>query len=189
MSRTSTEPLPPPSHVIKYMGKARSMLITAGGLGFIQPMGGTWGSLPPVVVAFVLAILAVPDWQINLTLVILLLIGSVSCIRFGALAEEAFGRKDPNPVVADEVAGQAIATLWLPWQAGVANGAFWWNALFAGSAFVMFRLIDVIKPPPARNLEHIRGGFGILVDDLIAGAMALIAIQLIFRLFVSVPVH
>ena len=177
-------PLPPPSLVIERMGKARALLITAGGLGFIQPMGGTWGSLPPVVIAFALAILAVPDWQINVVLVILMLIGAVACIRFGALAEEAFERKDPNPVVADEVAGQAIAVFLLPWESGVANGAFWWNALLAGSAFVAFRIIDVIKPPPARNLEHIRGGMGILVDDLVAGAMALLVVQIVFRVLV-----
>ena len=175
---------PAPSEVIAKMGLARALLITGGGAGFIQPMGGTWGSIPPVAIAFCMAILSVPDWQINLVLLILLCIGSVACIRFGRLAEDVYQRKDPNPVVADEVAGQSIAALALPWQAGVADGAFWWNALLAASAFLAFRIIDVIKPPPARNLEHIRGGVGILVDDLVAGCMALAVVQVIFRLFV-----
>lgn len=182
MSKKSSTPLPPASVVISRMGFVRSMYITAGGLGFIQPMGGTWGSLPPVVVAFLMSILAMPGWQINTALVLLGLVGCVACIRFGTLAEEAFERKDPNPVVADEVAGQAIATLALPWQMGCQDGAFWHNAFLAGSAFVVFRIIDVIKPPPARNLEHIKGGMGILVDDLVAGAMALAVVQVFWRL-------
>lgn len=185
MSSSTKEPLPRPWKVIQHMGMMRALLITGGGTGFIQPMGGTWGSIPPVAIAFLLAILSVPVWQINAVLVILLLIGSIACIRFGALAEEAYQRKDPNPVVADEVAGQAIATFMLPWQAGVADGAFWWNVLLAASAFVAFRVIDVIKPPPARNLEHIRGGMGILVDDLVAGAMALVVVQIVFRVLVA----
>ena len=171
-------PLPPPSEIIARMGWSRAMLITAGGLGFIQPFGGTWGSLPPAVVAFLLAWAAVPEWQLNMSLVVLGLIGCVACLRFGSLAEEAYGRKDPNPVVADEIAGQAIALLVLPWHLG----EFWWNAFLAGSAFVVFRIIDIIKPPPARNLEQIKGGMGILVDDLVAGAMALVVVQLAWRL-------
>jgi phosphatidylglycerophosphatase A len=173
-------PLPKRAEIIERMGWTRAMLVTAGGLGCIQPFGGTWGSLPPTVVAFVLAWAAVPEWQLNVSLVVLGLIGCVACIRFGSLAEEAYGRKDPNPVVADEIAGQAIALLALPWHLG----EFWWNGFLAGSAFIAFRIFDIIKPPPARNLEHIKGGMGILVDDLVAGAMALAVVQVVWRLFV-----
>jgi phosphatidylglycerophosphatase A len=176
----SKPPLPAPSIVIARMGWVRAMFITAGGLGFIQPFGGTWGSLPPTIVAFLLAWAAVPGWQLNGVLVLLGLVGCVACLRFGDLAEEAFVRKDPNPVVADEVAGQAIALLLLPWHLG----EFWWNGVLAGSAFIAFRIVDIVKPPPARNLEHIKGGMGILVDDLVAGAMALVIVQVVWRVFV-----
>ena len=177
----SRAPLIPPSEAMRKMGTTRGLLITAGGLGFIQPAGGTWGSVPPVAVALLLAILAVPEWQLNLVVVLIGLVGVVSCLRFGGLAEQVYGRKDPNPVVADEIAGQSVALLLLPWQTGVADGALWWNVMIAASAFFAFRFFDIFKMPPASSVEHLKGGVGILVDDLIAGGMALVVIQVFWR--------
>ena len=140
----SRDPLIPPSEAMRRMGTIRGLLITAGGLGFIQPAGGTWGSTPPVAVALLLALLAVPAWQLNVVVVLVGLVGVVSCLRFGSLAEQAYGRKDPNPVVADEIAGQSVALLFLPWQAGIADNAIWWNIAIAASAFfasIVFALI------------------------------------------------
>ena len=180
----SRDPLLPPGEAMRRMGTIRGLFVTAGGLGFIQPAGGTWGSIPPVAAAWLLAILAAPTWQVNLAVVLLGLIGCVACVRFGGVAEEVYGRKDPNPVVADEIAGQAVATLFLPWKMGIEDGAFWWNVALAATAFLAFRFFDIIKPPPARNLEHIKGGMGILVDDLVAGAMALAFVQLVWRVLI-----
>ena len=50
------------------------------------------------------------------------------------------------------------------------------------AAFVLFRIFDVLKPPPANGLQRLGGGLGILVDDLVAGAMALVVLQLVVRL-------
>jgi phosphatidylglycerophosphatase A len=73
--------------------------------------------------------------------------------------EASSGRKDPSIVVIDEVVGQWVAL------AGVASHN--WKSWLA--AFVLFRALDVWKPAPARQVERLRGGFGIVADDLIAG--------------------
>jgi phosphatidylglycerophosphatase A len=81
-------------------------------------------------------------------------------------AEEAMGQLDPGPVVIDEVAGQVIAFLIQP-----ASG---WKSLLGG--FLLFRFFDVLKPFPARRLEQLRGGWGIMTDDVVAGVYAGLAL-------------
>jgi phosphatidylglycerophosphatase A len=78
-----------------------------------------------------------------------------------------FGSKDPRPFVLDEVAGMLIAGLaaWTPWNT--------WTPLALAIAFFWFRVTDVIKPPPVRQLERLPGAWGILMDDVAAGLMAL----------------
>jgi phosphatidylglycerophosphatase A len=71
------------------------------------------------------------------------------------------GRKDPGLVVVDEVAGQWVSLLFLPFTLGTAVAAFF-----------LFRLMDVLKPWPARDLEHLPGGVGIVADDIMAGVYA-----------------
>ena len=72
------------------------------------------------------------------------------------------GEKDPSIVVVDEVVGQ-----WLT-LAGIS--AFSWRSWLA--AFLLFRLFDIWKPPPVRQLERLRGGAGIMADDVMAGLYA-----------------
>lgn len=84
-------------------------------------------------------------------------------------AEKALGIVDPGPVVIDEVAGQMIAFL-VPSLTG-------WKALLAG--FLLFRIFDVLKPFPARRAEHLPGGWGIMTDDVIAGAYSALALLLL----------
>ena len=106
---------PSPAEVIRSMGFVPAMAVTSCGLGFLRPASGTWGSLPPAVVAAGLATASVPGWQIDVAMLLLLAIGCVACLRFGEAAERATGKKDPGQVVADEVAGQAVTLLALPW--------------------------------------------------------------------------
>ena len=160
----------------------RMAMLTVGGLGHAPIASGTFGSIPPVVLAFVLVQLSQPHWVVNLCLVLLAIAFSIACVRFGAYAESTFGKKDPGQVVADEVAGQSVALLFLPWAEPGTEGALGWNALLAVAAFIAFRFFDILKPPPARNLERIQGGTGILVDDLVTGLMALIAVQILSHL-------
>ena len=80
--------------------------------------------------------------------------------------------KDPGIVVIDEVAGQYIALLTVPFLFDPA----WWSIIVA---FVLFRFFDIVKPYPARRLEDIKGGLGVMADDLIAGVYAGIGVMLI----------
>jgi phosphatidylglycerophosphatase A len=81
--------------------------------------------------------------------------------------EASSGRKDPSIVVIDEVVGQWVALV------GVAGH----NWLGWVGAFLLFRLFDIWKAPPARQLEKLRGGAGIVADDIIAGAYAALALH------------
>ena len=81
------------------------------------------------------------------------------------VAEAALGEKDPGAIVIDEVAGMTLSVLLLPFTLPV---------LLVG--FVLFRIFDVVKPFPAGRAQALRGGFGVMVDDLIAGLYALIVL-------------
>lgn len=159
----------------------RLNLLTVFGLGLLRPAPGTWGSLPPPAFALLLIWLIGPSWHVDVCLVLLAAIFTSVCIRFGAEAETHFGRKDPSAVVADEVAGQAIALLFLPWRAFTDTSSFLWNIALAGTAFLMFRAMDIIKPPPAHKLQRLTGGAGIVIDDLLAGVYALALTHLLAR--------
>lgn len=166
----------------------RLMLLTVFGLGHMRPASGTWGSTPPVVVALVLVWLlgsqtlgVFEHITINVALVLIGLIFTIACIKFGAEAEAKFGKKDPGQVVADEVAGQCVALLALPWRAMTDTDALLWNGAMAAIAFFSFRVLDILKPPPAHQSQQLGGGLGIVVDDLIAGFYALIVTQLAAR--------
>jgi phosphatidylglycerophosphatase A len=76
------------------------------------------------------------------------------------------GVRDPGPVVLDEVVGQWWALSLMAWG-GVAMRPW---ALAVG--FALFRLLDVLKPPPIRQVERLPGGYGIVADDLLAGLVA-----------------
>lgn len=84
----------------------------------------------------------------------------------GTRAERLIQKKDPSIVVIDEVAGQMIALLSVPLWLHT-----WWSIV---SAFVLFRLFDIWKPYPIRRLEKLEAGLGIMADDVLAGAYALI---------------
>jgi phosphatidylglycerophosphatase A len=84
-------------------------------------------------------------------------------------AEKFFGRTDPPYVVIDEVVGQMLTFLVRPDSS--------WKWLLAG--FVLFRIFDVVKPFPARRAERLAGGWGIMMDDVAAGAYSMVALLLL----------
>lgn len=84
------------------------------------------------------------------------------------IVAKSIGLKDPGLVVADEIAGMMVTMIAVPITLK--------SALIG---FVLFRVMDVVKPPPARQFEHFKGGVGIVADDLMAGVYANLALRLI----------
>jgi phosphatidylglycerophosphatase A len=127
---------------------------SVAGIGFIPFAPGTFGSVPGVALA--IALRAVGPWWAEGVLVVLLFALGVWA---ATAAETHFGRIDPGPVVIDEVVGMMITTLFLPLS---------WTGWLV--AFVVFRACDVVKPFPAGRAERLPGGFGVMADDVLAGA-------------------
>lgn len=153
----------------------RMLIATACGLGFLRPAPGTWGSTPPCAVAWIMLLLGVDLAIVTGAMIVLALFGLGGSLFIGGYAERRFGRKDPSEVVIDEVGGQAVALLFLPAFA-VSDP---WRATFTvGGAFVLFRVMDILKPPPAYVLQRLKGGLGIVIDDLLAGAYAAVLLQI-----------
>lgn len=157
------------------------VVLTCAGVGHLRPAPGTWGSLPPVLLALFLAPWALAPWLIDACLLGLLVLATAACLGWGNDAERHFRREDPPQVVADEVAGQSLALLALPWRADGDPACWWWNLLLAGTALLAFRVLDILKPPPIRSVQRLPGGLGIVLDDLLAGLGALALAQLAAR--------
>jgi phosphatidylglycerophosphatase A len=90
----------------------------------------------------------------------------------GTTAERFFGGIDPGPIVLDEVVGMLITLAFIP---------VGWSAALAG--FFLFRVFDVIKPWPARSLERLHGGLGVMADDAMAAVYANVALRLVMWLW------
>ncbi|MSR28013.1 MAG: phosphatidylglycerophosphatase A [Phycisphaerales bacterium] len=150
------------------------MAVSACGIGYLRPASGSWGSLPPVAIVIACAASESPSWVLTVTLLLLVVLGSIACIRFGAEAERGFGAKDPSSVVADEVAGCALTLAVVPWGMISPDGTvdLLRVSFVAGAGFVAFRLFDVWKPGIVRSLQDREGGSGILLDDLGAAVCA-----------------
>lgn len=165
----------------------REALITTLGLGHMRPAPGTWGSIPPAGLAWILIGAGVAPGTLHLTLAAVLVVSCLSCVMLGGWAESRFGKKDPSAVVADETAGQCIPFFFWPTaffescRLDATHGPLRLT-LVVGAAFVLFRVFDIIKPPPAHGLQRLRGGWGILVDDLLAGLYAAAVMQVGLRL-------
>jgi phosphatidylglycerophosphatase A len=159
----------------------RHALVTVLGLGLLKPAPGTWGSLPPPLLALALLWSDAAPWVVNGTLVALGAVFAIACVCLGGWAEDRYRKKDPRQVVADETAGQCVALLFLPWRSLAESGAWTFNIVVAAAAFGAFRLFDIVKPPPIRGLQAVAGGRGILLDDLVAGVYALAVAQVVAR--------
>jgi len=133
------------------------------GAGLGKPGPGTWGSVAAVLIwaAYAWGVHPAPQ-----ALLVALIVGIALSIALGVPAATSVAResdrKDPQFVVIDEVAGQWIALL--------GSRADWRHALLA---LGLFRLFDITKPFPVRQLEHLPEGWGIVFDDVAAGLYAL----------------
>ena len=143
-------------------------LATCFKIGHLPIAPGTWGSLAAVI-----------GWWLWLQyldpLVFIVLI--ITIFTIGVFATNIIidhtGEKDPSRIVIDEVAGQWLGLLMLP------DGA-----LYIAGAFILFRFLDILKPWPIRQLEQLPKGWGVMLDDMLAGLLTLGLIQGVSRLLV-----
>lgn len=144
-------------------------IATSGGVGYFPLAPGTAGSAVGLVLVVALAQLPLGQPWVSVSLAVVA--GAVFALGVWAAgrAEKFFGRIDPGQVVIDEVVGQMITFLARPHAS--------WRWLLAG--FVLFRIFDVVKPFPARRLERAPGGWGIMLDDVVAGGYSLVALWLL----------
>lgn len=138
---------------------------TLGPVGRAPRAQGTWGS--------VVAVLAAPILFLPLSLPLRLL-ALAALFVFGAKAagraEELLGRKDPGQVIIDEVLGQWV--VFLPFADP--------TTFELAAGLVFFRLFDITKLPPVRQSEHwLPGGWGIMIDDVLAGAYGGLALAVL----------
>ena len=128
---------------------------------------GTAGSV--VGVALVVGLQALGSVPVDLVaLAAVLVLGVWSA----GVVERDLGRTDPGAVVIDEVAGMLVTLLWVP---------VGWMGIVVG--FLVFRILDIIKPFPVRTVERLPGGWGIMADDVAAGVYAQIVVR--FALWVA----
>jgi phosphatidylglycerophosphatase A len=132
------------------------LIATLGGVGHTPLAPGTVAS---AVTALAIGVAAPARPTLMLFVVAVILVG----IWAAQDAERSLGGKDPGAIVIDEVAGMALSVVALPPTPAV---------LVAG--FVLFRVFDVVKPYPANALQRLRGGIGVMIDDLVAGLYALV---------------
>jgi len=158
----------------------RKLIVTGLGTGYLPVAPGTWGSAA-VAGLFLLTVWGSGGrWYcVNGTLGVIVVAASIGCVALGRFAERIFGKKDPGQVSLDEWAGQAVTYLFLPVPFA---GREMWAAGIVG--FLAFRMLDIVKLPPARQSQALPAGWGILVDDLIAGVQANIVTQIVVRLLI-----
>ena len=146
-----------------------TLVATFFGAGRLKPGPGTWGSLATTLLWWLIA--SHLPANARLIAIVLLIVLSVAVgIPAATLEARGCGKKDPQHVVIDEVAGQLVTLIAVP---------IGWKPLLAG--FILFRAFDILKPPPIRQLERLPEGTGIVVDDLGAGVYGLIVMQLLLH--------
>lgn len=155
-----------------------ALIATVGGVGYLRPGPGTWGSLAALPLAYGLHWLGGFPFLAAATFVVL---------TAGTWATHVMTKgtdnHDPSEIVVDEVVGQWIA-IWavsLPaWAHGIDVTALWPGWI---SAFVLFRLFDIWKPGPVGWMDRREGPVGVMMDDVVAGFLAAIGSVVLAALF------
>ncbi len=133
------------------------------GVGLIPGMPGTFGTIAATPL-YVAGSLLGPQYQFSILLII-----TIGAIWSSNRSQRILGSDDPTVIVIDEVAGFLLTTAFIP---------FTWSTLAGG--FFLFRFFDILKPPPLKTVEKtLKGGVGIVIDDLLAGVYAHISLRLL----------
>lgn len=139
-----------------------TMIASVFYIGYLPVAPGTLGSL---------AALALYYFICNNTIIMSAVILIVITLGFmtAGKVEKLFGEKDPGEIIIDEFGGMLISLYRIPPTMG-----------YVVTGFLLFRFFDIVKPRPIKNLEKLKGSFGIMSDDLIAGVYANMALQAVY---------
>ena len=136
--------------------------------GYIPFASGTFGSIAGLIIYYI------PGFEKPGIIIPAIIIFSLYGIYVGSQFEKVYG-KDPAECTIDEIVGMWISLLFLP-------KILWLSVV----VFFVWRLFDIIKPYPARQLEKLKGGLGIMIDDIISSFYVLLLIHLIILIYSSV---
>lgn len=168
-----------------------SLAVTTFGVGYLPLAPGTWGSMVGVMIYLAVAwaeasvginllengwrMEQVAAWFYAVNLIIFLLFCLLG-IWAASRATKLFKHKDPSQAVVDEVIGQLIVFLFIPF------GVHWFFVL---AGFLLFRLFDIWKPYPIDSLQGLPAGIGVCADDILAGIYGGVCLTSIYAVFVS----
>lgn len=142
------------------------LFLSCVGIGTIPKGGGTVATLATIPLWWALATYLNPIWYM-----VLVFLFVISCIYLCQIYEEQTKTHDSSLIVIDEVAGFLITMTWLPitWQSAVIG-------------FVLFRFFDIVKPGPIGKLDkNVKGGVGVMLDDVAAGVFSNFLLQLLYN--------
>lgn len=147
------------------MKKIILFFATGGGVGFLPGAKGTYGT----------AVGLLLYWAVHgfspLHFFLFTFTFFFLAVWASSLAESFFQEKDSQKIVIDEIAGYLVTMLFIPFQ---------WKFAIAG--FIAFRLFDILKPFPISAVERkVKGGWGVVLDDILAGVFANVILQIVIR--------
>ncbi len=149
------------------LDRTKEIIVTGMWLGFSPIASGTVGTIPAIIIYIFIRWFFNPELQ-RIVILLFLTAACVGCVVLGEWAEKRYGKKDPGTFVLDEIAG------------------FWFTVLFFRTpdlfltivwAFVATRFFDILKPFPANEAQNAHGGWGILLDDLLASVYAVLFLK------------
>lgn len=168
-----------------------ALAVTTFGVGYLPLMPGTYGSIVGIGIYLLVRqfeigggiYLSQLNWQIEqinawqhvVNLVVFLLFCLLG-IWAANRATQLFKNKDPQQAIVDEIIGQLIVFLFVPFAIG-------WQFVLAG--FLLFRLFDIWKPYPIDSLQNLPTGIGVCADDILAGVYGGICLALIYAISYS----
>lgn len=137
--------------------------------GYIPIASGTWATALAILLYWPFAGLnRAPAEGIGIYIYLAVVVAvSLLSVWTSDVAEKLHAEKDPHKVVIDEIAGFFVSIILIPWE-----------PMWVAAAFFVFRLFDVWKPYPIRQLQSLRGGLGITIDDLLAGVYTCVLLHL-----------
>ena len=136
-------------------------------LGHSPFMPGTMGSLGGLAVYF---LVRNNEILYGFSILFLFVLG----IMFSGEAEKVYKQKDAKMIVIDEACGMLLALFFVPM-----------NLFAVILGFFLFRIFDILKPPPAKKMEKLTGSLGIMFDDIVAAIYTNLILQVIFRFFMG----